>query len=133
MFPDWTVAVAPATDTSSPRTPRCSATTVAPGTSVAAATLGAGRVAGVSFAAAAATCRRLSLDRAAAPLARLEALPLGGQGAPDVCDERRRLARGAVEDGLGPRLGAGLGVAGRFEPRRRLLLTPLDRDGPLGL
>src|SRR5262245_46058430 len=60
------------------------------------------------------------VERAARPVRALELVPLGGERAPDLADERRRLGAGARDDGLGAALRGGLGLtrlrelSGRF-------------------
>ena len=116
--PAWTVAVSPATLNSSPRSPRCTATTVMPGArgaSVGAGLDGRRGDARTDLAQPAAAL----VQRRARALAALEALPLGGHGAPDVRQQRGGLGLGALDELAGPGGRAGLGRLRRGQPRRR--------------
>src|SRR5215470_20044107 len=73
------------------------------------------------------------LERAARPVGALEAIPLGGKRTADIRDQSRGLLPRAALRLARARGGLAFLLVRLGEPRRGVLLTPLDRAGALGL
>ena len=73
------------------------------------------------------------VERTARPVRSLELVPLGGERAADLADERRRLGAGAGDDRLSPALRGGFRLARLRELGRGLGADALDLACPLGL